>query len=261
MKRLALITRKWWFFAILLLAQFVLLPYASRNFSMDQIGNIISTTLGNALQPHIGRYNLYFQILSLLMLILLIVFRNRMKRVFTVYVAVSMLAFAFIQNIAVTETYGLSIVTVNVVMMLLVACVWIAEVFQGKNDYSFAGFRWKYSWMIPLAIFAYLCPVSAMGGFAFSPLHFFEMNSATAFCLTVPLFLTILTLNIPRINIAAYRITAIVGTVIALYNMLNFLNPYRVNVGILHIPLLVISLYCWISSYQVENKSNRKIRP
>jgi hypothetical protein len=257
MKNLAYISKKWWFFLILLIAQFVLLPYTSRNFDMGNINDIISTTLTNSFQLQIGEYNIYFQVLSLLMLVLLIAFRNKMKLVFTIYVAVSYIAFAFIQNIAVTEKYGLSIITVNLVMFLFVAYAWIRELFHAKNDYSFSNVKWKYSWMILLSLFAYLCPISANGGFDFNPVRFFYMNSATAFCLTTPLFLTILTLNIPQINIATYRITAIIGFIIGLYNMLSFLNPHTINIGILHIPLLVTSLYCFIVSYKVD-KGNSK---
>ncbi len=80
------------------------------------------------------------------------------------------------------------------------------------------------------------------------------MNSVTAFCLTTPLFLTILTLNIPHINIVTYRITAIIGFIIGLYNMMSFMNPYTINLGILHISLLVISLYACILSYKIDKK-------
>ena len=251
MKKLEYVSRKWWFFLILFISQSLLMPFASRNFQMDNINGIISTTLQNAFHMRIADYNIYFQTLSLLMFVLLIVFKNKIKLAFNIYVAVSYVAFAFIQNIAVTEKYGLSIVTVNVAMFLFVAYVWISEVFQSKNDYSFSNFKWKYSWMILLSLFAYLCPFSPHG-FDFNPLHFFVRNSATAFCLTTPLFLTIMTLNMPKINIVTYRITAIIGVIIGLYNMLSFLNPHTVFLGILHIPLLTISLYCAILSYKIK---------
>ena len=113
--------------------------------------------------------------------------------------------------------------------------------------------RWKYAWMIVLALFAYLCPFTSQGAFDWNPLHFFYKNSVTAFCLTTPAFLTILTLNIPKINIVTYRITAIIGTIMGIYNMFNFLNPHTVYVGIMHIPLLTISLYCTILSYRLTS--------
>lgn len=76
-----------------------------------------------------------------------------------------------------------------------------------------------------------------------------------AFCLTTPLFLTILTLNLPKVNIVTYRITAIIGVIIGLYNMMNFFNPHTVWLGVVHVPLLTISLYSAILSYRVHPNS------
>lgn len=255
MRKLDYISRKWWFFVILVVAQSLLMPYASKNFRIDAIDSIIYTTLQNSLQMGMSNYNIYFQVLSLSILILLVILKNRMKLIFNIYVAASYILFSFIQNIAITEKYGLSIVTVNVVMFLFVAYVWILEIFQSKNDYSFSNFKWKQSWMILLSLFAYLCPLSP-SGIDYNLLHFFYRNSTTAFCLTTPLFLTIMTLNIPKINLITYRITALIGIIIGLYNMLSFLNPHTIFLGVLHIPLLAISLYCCILSYRINRNKN-----
>ena len=251
LRKLETISTKRQFFVGLLLAQFVLLPFASRNFDLRDIGRIVSVTLSNAPQVRLGGFNSLFQSLSLSMFILLFVSKDRMKSLFNAYVAVSYLAFAFIQNIALTEQYGFSVVTVNLAMFLLVAYVWIAEVFSPQNCFDFSNFRWKYVWMMILALFAYWFPFTNSGQLDFDPLHFFTRNTATAFCLTTPAFLTILTLNLPKVNIVTYRITAIVGFIIGVYNMFSFFNPHTVYIGFAHLPLLIISLYCTVMSYRI----------
>lgn len=251
MKKLEEFSKTKWFFVILLAAQGVLLPFASRNFSMKNIGEIVSATLDNAPQMNLGGLNFYFQSLSLLMIVLLFVFRSRMRKVFNMYVTLSYLFFAFFQNIAVTERFGFSVVIVNVIMFLFVAYVWVLEIFQSKNSYDFGNFHWKYIWMFILALFAYWFPFT-MGHLDLAPLHFFTRHSATAFCFTTPLFLTILTFNLPKVNIVTYRITAIVGFIIGVYNMFSFFNPNTVYFGYAHLPLLIISLYCAILSYKLK---------
>ena len=251
MEKLEKASKKWWFFVILLAAQSVLLPIVSRNFDPQNIPRMVSVTLGNAVQNHLGNLNILFQSLSLLMLVLLVVFKNKVRTLFNAYVAVSYTAFAFIQNMAVTELYGFSVVTVNFAMFLFVAYVWIRELFNPENNYDFSNFHWKYIWMILFALFAYLCPFTSHGEMDWNLLHFFTRNTATAFCLTTPLFLTILTLNLPKVNIVTYRITAIIGVIIGLYNMMNFFNPHTVFLGVVHVPLLTISLYSTILSYRV----------
>ena len=254
MEKLEKISRKWWFWAVLIIAQFTILPFASRNFSYEAINEIIYFTLGNAIQVKMSNLNVYFQILSLVVIVLLFIFKNKVKLFFNIYVFISYVAFSIIQNIAFTEKFGVSVVTINVLMFLLVAYVWFIEIFKGKNDYSFANFKWKYLWMIILAVIAYLCPLSG-NGFDFNPIHFFGKNSATAFCLMTPLFLTIMTLNLPRINIVTYRITSIVGVIIGFYNMFAFFNPHTIALGLLHIPLLSISLYTLILSYKIKQET------
>ena len=132
MERIDYITRKWWFFVILVISQFLFLPYASKNFQVEQINTIIYTTLTNSIQLKISSYSVYFQILSLIILVLLIVLKNRMKLIFNLYVAVSYILFAFVQNIAITEKYGWSIVTVNVIMFLFVAMCGSSKYFNRK---------------------------------------------------------------------------------------------------------------------------------
>ena len=250
MKKLEKCTSKWWFFVLLFVGQCVLMPIVSRNFDPQNVPGIIRTTLANAPQVHLGNLNILFQTLSLVMFILLFVFKNKFRTVFNAYVAISYLAFAFIQNMAVTEQYGFSVITVNVVMFLFVAYTWLRETLKPENSYDFGNLRWKYAWMIVLALFAYWCPFNNAGQLDFNPLPFFTRNTATAFCLTTPTFLTILTLNLPKVNIVTYRITAIIGFLIGIYNMSNFLNPSTVWVGFLHLPLVTISLYCAILSYK-----------
>lgn len=252
MERLEKVSRKWWFFVILLSAQSILLPIVSRNFDPQNIPRMVSVILGNSVQNHLGNLNILFQSLSVLMFVLLIVFKNKVRKLFNAYVAVSYIAFAFIQNIAVTDQYGFSVVTINFAMFLFVAYVWIREMFHPENNYDFKPFQWKYAWMIVLALFAYYCPFTNGGEMDWNLAHFFTRNTATAFCLTTPLFLTILTLNLPRVNIVTYRVTAIIGVIIGLYNMMSFFNPHTVFLGVLHLPLVIISFYCTILSYRIK---------
>lgn len=152
MEKLEKASRKWWFFVIMLAAQSILLPIVSRNFDPQNVPRMVSVTLGNAVQNHLGNLNILFQSLSLLMLVLLVVFKNKVRTLFNAYVAISYSAFAFIQNIAVTELYGFSVVTVNFAMFLFVAYVWIRELFNPENNYDFSNFHWKYSYLPYLPI-------------------------------------------------------------------------------------------------------------
>jgi len=247
------VTRKWWFYAILLVAQFLIMPFSTQNYDFNKIGNILSTTLSNSFQTKMYNYYIYFQLFAIITLLLLFILQNKFAKVFNVYVLLSYIAFAVLQNVALTENYGLSMVTINILMFLFVAYAWLKEVLKPENDYTFSNLNWKESWLIPLAFIAFWAPLSG-GVFDFNPTHLLYSGSSLAFCLMTPVFLTIMTFNIPKINIITYRITAIVGVIIGFYNMMNFQNPKTVNVAILHFPLLIISFYALIRSYKIMNK-------
>ena len=247
------ITKKWWFYIIVLFAQFLILPYASKNFNFTEIGNIISTTLSKSLFGELQDYFIYFQIISIILFLLLFILKNNVKKIFNFYVFISYVIFAFLQNIAFTEQYGLSIVSVNVVMFLLVAYVWLREFIHSENDYSFGNLKWSNCWLVILAVICFWWPMDwGTLQIDFHIKHLLYNGTSLAFCAMTPIFLTIMSLNIPKINIVTYRITALIGAIIGIYNMINFFNPITVNIAILHFPLLIISFYSLIMSYKIS---------
>ena len=66
----------------------------------------------------------------------LFVYGNRMRRAFNVYVTVLFVALALLQTAAVTTTHGLVVLTGNLALILVVALTWGWEVVAEKNDFS-----------------------------------------------------------------------------------------------------------------------------
>ncbi|MFP4459580.1 MAG: hypothetical protein ACLFSQ_08350, partial [Candidatus Zixiibacteriota bacterium] len=233
------ITKKWWFYLIILAAQFLLMPVATKNFSFDKIAEIIPKTLSNSFLMNFVDCFIYYQSFTITMLILLFLLQNKMKKIFAFYVFVSYLLYAVLQNIAITEKFGLSFVTINIVMFIMVALSWLHEAFHGENSYRFKNIRLYNIWMIPVSAFLLWWPLDWRSlGFDFHIKHLLFNGSTLAFCPMTPIFLTIMTLNIPKINILTYRITSLIGIIIGFYNMINFFNPGLNNLAVMHIPLL-----------------------
>jgi hypothetical protein len=258
--RLERITRRWWFFLLFVLIQFFP-PYASKAYKIEDWGEVIQHALGNAIVYRHSEIYPVFQIIAILFVVGILILRNKLARVFGIYVAISYVLFAIGQSIAFTDKYGLSICTINFVMFLIVAGFWAWEAAVLKNDYTFRKLPiWRY-WVVPLAVLAFWYPASK-GRPDFNPVLLFTSGSGLAFCLMTPVYVALLSLYWPRVNTPAMRVTSLVGLIIGLYNMYaNFgINPGRGwwN-GVLHIPLLVISLYGLILSLkrpQVKNRVN-----
>ena len=142
------------FVVCLLLAQFLLMPVATEDFHWAAIGDIIGYTLSHAFFQQMYAYGWVFQWLALGVLLVLILKRNRWAtRLFMYYAGTVNVLYAVIQNVALTERHGLSIVTVNVVMMAFVGWMWFRAAMQCRFVFTFDGLSWRMVWMIPVALF------------------------------------------------------------------------------------------------------------
>jgi hypothetical protein len=87
----------------------------------------------------------------------------------------------------------------------------------------------------------------------FNPSYIFTNSVGLAFCNMTPVYLAILTLYYPRINMVTLRITSLLGVIIGFFNLLvNFLIDPDVLwwFGVLHLPLVFISIYALILSFR-----------
>ena len=100
-------------------------------------------------------------------------------------------------------------------------------------------------WVEPLAILTFWGPASR-GGPDFNAVHLLTNSTGLAFFMMTPVYVGLLSLYWPKVNMVVLRVTSLVGLIIGLYNI-----PYQFIVsptkfywgGILHIPLILISLY------------------
>ena len=249
------ITRRWWFLAIFILLGTVMPPFVSRGIvEPSEIGEVISYILSNALINSWAPWYPVFKIIPLVLVAGIILFGNRMSRVFSLYAGVSYVLFAVLQGIAITDEYGLAIVTGNVITMLIVAGFWFWEAAVGQNDLSPRQIPIAKYWVVPLAFLAFWFPIDLTTMRPEFTLTQFVANSAgLAFCLMTPVYLAILTLYYPKVNMATLRVTSLLGVLIGFWNMvvdiLLRLDDPLWWLGGLHIPVLAISIYALILSF------------
>jgi hypothetical protein len=247
------ITRKWWFFLLFVLLQFIVPPYASKGYNFpEDWGKVIFHALGHAIVYQHPELYPIFKVIPIILLIGIFVFRNKVARLFSIYAGISYVLFAFGQSIAVTEKYGVAICTINIVMFLVVAAFWLWEAVVLQNDFTLTKQPiWRY-WVVPLAFLAFWYPLNLRNGRPdFNTIYLFTNIAGMAFCTMTPFYIGLLTLYWPKVNIATLRVTSLVGVIIGLYNMqVNFIIAPSTKWwnGILHLPLLAISLYGLILS-------------
>lgn len=190
----------------------------------------------------------------ILLFIALYRYGKKVGRVADAYFGILFLFMAFGNHIAVTENYGLVVITGNLVPILIVGLFWMWEVFRPQNEYVFRRLSvWRY-WVLPFAILAFWFPINTELSPDFSPLLLLTSSFGVMFCPTTPVIIALLTLIYPRVNIYVLRITSFVGFLIGLFNAMSlFIMPgYTLWNLILHTPLIFISTYGLLLSMIVK---------
>ena len=246
----------WRFILLLIALQFVVLPIVTKGFRWDAVGDIIIFTLSNALIQYLYPFDWVFQIIAIIMLTLLVIRKEKFSRWFMCYAGCCFVMYAIIQNVAITEEYGLGIVTINVVMMGFVAVMWFRGALQGTTRFTFSNLNWKTAWTIPVAFFCLWWPMNMPYEVHpdFNLLYLFTGASAMAFCPMTPILLAMLILSKKDVDRALLRVTAIVGFIIGGYNMGDFATDSGFYLGLYHLPLLIMSFYALIISKKEKNK-------
>lgn len=254
-KRLENFLTSWKFFLLLVLLQFILLPVATKNFKFAEAGDLVFYTLGHAFIMNLYPYAVYFQIVMILALVAVIVWKGQFSRCFTAVAGCFYLLYAVIQNMAVTEQYGFSMVTVNVVVMGFVAFSWLWAAWKGNTIFSFDNITWKTGWMIPVALFCLWWPMNLGTVLPDFRLHYlWDSGSVLGFCPMTPVFLTLLVLSKQSVSRVLLRVTAMVGVIIGCYNMGNFATNTGFYLGLYHLPLLGMSIFALLSSKRKKNE-------
>ena len=148
-----------------------------------------------------------------------------------------------------TDRHGLAVITGNLVLVLIVALLWAWESVAQENDFARCKrHRWEWWWAVPLAVVALLAPVDAGTMEPDFTLGMLTNEAGLTCCMMTPVVLAVLTLSYPKVNLAVMRVTGFVGMVLGLVNMVVWflLEPWGWWMGVMHIPLLVLSLYAFV---------------
>jgi hypothetical protein len=194
-------------------------------------------------------------VITLILLVSLYRYGSKVGRIASAFFGSLFLFMAFSNHIAVTENYGLVVITGNLVSIFIVAMFWFWEVYRPRNEYVFHRLpAWRY-WVLPFVFLAFWSPIDAGLNPDFNPLLLLTSSFGVMFCPTTPLIIAILTLIYPKVNTYVLRTTSFVGFVIGLLNAMSFLlmPGYTIWNLILHTPLIFISTYSLLIPFVVKH--------
>jgi len=236
--------RKWLYPVVYLLFVVIsFLPlYTQKPYAPQDTQDVILNLLMVAVEPY-KQLSPLFHIATLLIVALIAVFEEKMGRILAAYMGLDYLVIAFAQSMGMTEKYGFVIQTGSLITSILLGIAWIVVAVRGNLKPSYKGVSSLRYLLFPLALLAFWSPYNSEVQPYFNPvLLITSPDYGLTFCFTTPVFLFLLVLFYPKVNAFAYRITAFNGLLYGLLNMTHFFNPQLRWMGILHLPLLVISL-------------------
>ena len=238
-----------WLYPVLYAAFFIIsmLPlYTEKPYAPQETQDVIINLLMVVTTPY-KAYAPIFHVLTLLMVGLIIWRPAKMGRVWAGYMGLNYLIIALVQTMGTTEKYGFVLHTGGMVMCGVLGLVWLVVAFRDELQTSFKSIPWQHLLLIPLALLAFWAPYAASGNGVrpdFNPLLLLTSpDYGLTFCLTTPVFLFLLILFYPQVNNLAYRITAFNGLLYGVLNLTHWFTPELRWMGVLHLPLLIISIY------------------
>lgn len=238
-----ILQKRWMLLMTLLLG--CLPPYSSRGYSIWEAGRVNGYILTHAIPSAFHSLYPVFKIIPMFLVITILWYGSRTRKLFSLYVAISYVLFAFCQSLSVTEMYGTGICLSHLLLSLWIAMLWLWEVSRPGNDFSQRRRPfWKY-WVFLPALLAFWEPVNPATGLPDFKLAYWLTSSAgLAFCMLTPLYLATLIVFYPTVNRAIFEVTSLVGFAYALGNfyIAFFFDARFWWVGILHLPLLILSL-------------------
>jgi len=245
--------RKWFYPAVYgLLIVISMLPLIAQvAYDPRDTQDVIMNVLMVSILPY-RSWGWVFHVATLAVIALAVLRPNVAGRVMAAYMGVNYLLIAALQTNATTEKYGFVVHTGALVAASLLGVLWLWVAWRNKLQASFKGVpSWRWI-LLPLALLVFWSPLGLEGDKVipnFSPLLLLTSpDYGLSYCFVTPVFLFLLVLFYPNVDVFALRVTAFNGLIYGVYNLTHWFNPDRVWMGVLHIPLLVISLVALLLS-------------
>jgi hypothetical protein len=239
---------RWWFLFLLLLPQF-LPPYASHGYTWTEWPAVNQFVITQPVKSGVEVLFPIFKVIPLLFLTVTLITRQLIPRLFYGYAALVFALVAGLQSISVSERWGIAICTGNLITFMFLSVLWIKEAIRGKHNIPLQKLTSGNIWPLLLAFPAFWFPVHPSTFLPdFNPVYLFTSGAGLSFCLSTPFFLSVLMLTFPNINSVLLACTAFIGLYMGVSNLALewVIIPQFWWIGVLHVPLVIISAYCLV---------------
>ncbi|PWH15137.1 MAG: hypothetical protein DDG59_11810 [Anaerolineae bacterium] len=241
-------TQRKWFYPLVYFLSVVVafLPlYTQKPYDPRQTSAVIFEILQSAVVAS-PSWGWMFHVLTIACIALAFWKAELAGQAIALYFALNYWVVAATQSHALTPTYGLAVHTGALVISIVLGFVWLWVAWKGQLQLAFKAvpaWRWTF---LPFAVLVFWAPMRVEGGWVkanFNPwLLLTSPDYGFAFCFMTPMLLFLLLLAYPKVNAFALRLTAFNGLLYGLFNLNHWANSETRWLGVMHLPLLVLSL-------------------
>lgn len=192
--------------------------------------------------------------LILLIVVLLPLISSKFsERVLIAYYCIILLVVGIFQNMSITKDYGFVWLLGNTFIQFLVLIYCLYDFFNRKSVIKIKDINKKRLWVVLPMLLAFLMPysVNTYGGIRPSlTISVLWNESGVTYCMITPVIVGIMILFSKKIYKPLMSVVSYVGLVFGLLNMITWFGLQNENwwMGILHLPLLILSFYGLIIS-------------
>lgn len=238
------LTRKPWFYALVIFCSFFLPPITSQPYRYYELPNLMMEIFINGLLPY-TQFAPIFHISTILVVVALWRKPRPTGRIFYFYLAINFIFIALAQNVTNTPSFGNVILLSNMFLFLVVGIFWLIGAIRPQQSLApDKGSRWRFLGL-PLAVLAFWSPMDYMGNPNFNPVNLLTSEYGLAFCFTVPVVVYILSFFYATVYKPAFRVTCVFGLGMGILNITGplWISGYPLWVALLHTPLLLLAIY------------------
>lgn len=263
MDRFEKISKKRWFYpfsyVLLFLISSFVPHYTSTGYSyFEEGGTVIVSVMSVGLEKY-QPFAPFFHIATILLLMAVWRLGNKIQRPLSIYFGLNLIFIAIAQCTGHTEQFGFVVMTGTFIVFVLLGLLWISESINPKTDLRFKRLPLYRYWPIPFAMLSFWWPMRMDLQPDFDPILLLTSLYGIGGCATLPIIICLLTIFYPRVNTPIYKFTSFVGVIYGFWNMFSLIRPHTRWLGMLHIPLLLISIYALILPKIVKEESNQEI--
>ncbi|HZK19572.1 MAG TPA: hypothetical protein VFC68_02475 [Treponemataceae bacterium] len=239
-----------WFKVFLTILIFVP-SITERPYNPVETSDVIASVLSHPLIVEIDFLLPVFKLLLLASMIIPFLIHRDFQKILLVYYGIILIIVGVFQNIAYTETYGYAWLVGNSLGQIVVALYCFYDVFRQKSVLKRQFVNKKRLWLIVPMIIALLLPYEVVDTVIRPSMKTVLYNeSGVTYCMITPIVIGIMIIFSKEMYKPLLSAISYLGFLYGLLNMVTWFGIQKENwwMGVLHLPLLVISLYGLIIS-------------